>query len=244
MGSRIQDALMNQINKLMFTLINLHLHCCAALCRFFWSIYHATRLLSGSHTRGSSPSRHQWFAGVSCNPSTGNCRDAPRQLLQSTDTNTVFPNPLFLSCCPRHGIFHVIIVQAPEQHRILYSEAVERTQPGGDKTEISLSAIRENGEKYEGSTGRTSESFLLLPPPWQRVGGSGSSAELFSSLPMSSPFLVALEKERCPLQPGRPGSSLLCLSLGQVLFPGPSQNIIFKITQPNSSLIQPNFIND
>lgn len=67
--------------------------------------------------------------------------------------------------------------------------------------------------------------FSLLP--WERAVGSGSSAELFLSLPMTSP---TLQPWRRRVSPARPGSSLLCPSLGQVLFRASSQNIIFRIT--------------
>lgn len=121
--------------------------------------------------------------------------------------------------------------------RTLCSEAAERTQPGEHKTpEISVSAVREDGEKDEGSTGRTSESLLLLPPPLAE--GCGIWEQCRAPIPPHDfPISAALEEERCPLQPARPGSSLLCLSLGQVLFQVPSQNTIFRITQLNSCLI-------
>lgn len=157
------------------------------------------------------PTRHYWFAWVSCNPNT-----AAAVMLPDSYSRAQMPKGLcvsesslpFLMSQARDISCHHSLSPSPAPASC--SEAAERTQPGGDKTlEISVSAIWENGEKYEGSTGRTSEScFSLLP--WQRAGGSGSSSELFSSLPMTSPILVALEEERCPLQPGRPGSSFLC----------------------------------
>lgn len=78
----------------------------------------------------------------------------------------VFLNPLFLSCCLRHGTFHVSIVWPPAQHQhpLQWGCTKDTTRRGQNPRDFWF-CYRGNGEKHEGSTERTTDSFLPLPAP-------------------------------------------------------------------------------